>query len=458
LPINTKIILYYDKGSIVISGINQIPYSVIDPRTNQLRALALHYQDIITYLQNSGIQYEDNVMELIPIQNLRIENINLSLRAYQKKAIENWIKAGKKGCIILPTGSGKTIIAIKLIEIINSSTLIVVPTLDLMEQWTKFLSKYFQKLEIGNIGGGIFNITGITVSTYDSAYIRSSFIGNKFAFVIFDELHHLAAPGYRTIAEQFASPYRLGLTATYEREDNLHLDFPRLVGGIVYQSSVNELARDKHLASFTVEKRYVKLLPEEELEYQKNYDQYLSYLHKLGIRYDQIGFQKLIMISGKNQYARNALLARNKALDIALNSQSKIAELRKILSENPNRKTIIFTQHNKLVYLISNNFLIPFITHKSSKQEREDALNGFRDGRYRVLVTSKVLDEGVDVPDAELGIIVSGTGSKREFIQRLGRLLRTKPNFTNAKLIEIISSGTSEINTSVRRKQALKNL
>jgi superfamily II DNA or RNA helicase len=458
LPINTKIILYYDKGSIVISGINQIPYSVIDPRTNQLRALALHYQDIITYLQNSSIQYDDNVMELIPLPNLRIENINLSLRPYQKKAIENWIKAGKKGCIILPTGSGKTIIAIKLIEIINSSTLIVVPTLDLMEQWTKFLSKYFQKMEIGNIGRGIFNITGITVSTYDSAYIRSSFIGNKFAFVIFDELHHLAAPGYRTIAEQFASPYRLGLTATYEREDNLHLDFPRLIGGIVYQSSVNELARDKHLASFTIEKRYVKLLPEEEIEYQKNYDQYLSYLHKMGLRYDQIALQKLIMISGKNQYARNALLARNKALDIALNSQSKIIELRKILSENPNRKTIIFTQHNKLVYLISNNFLIPFITHKSSKQEREDALNGFRDGRYRVLVTSKVLDEGVDVPDAELGIIVSGTGSKREFIQRLGRLLRTKPNFTNAKLIEIISSGTSEINTSIRRKQALKNL
>lgn len=458
MSINTKVNLYYDKGSIVISGINQIPYSLIDPRTNQLRAQALHYQDIITYLQNSGIQYENNVMDLIPLPNLKIENIQLSLRSYQKKAIENWITAGKKGCIILPTGSGKTIIAIKLIEIVNSSTLIVVPTLDLMEQWTKFLSKYFQKIEIGNIGGGISNITGITVSTYDSAFIRSSFIGNKFAFVIFDELHHLAAPGYRTIAEQFISPYRLGLTATYEREDNLHLDFPKLVGGIVYRLSVNELAKDKHIASFIVEKRYVKLLPEEDIEYHKNYDQYLSYLRELGIRYGQIGFQKLIMISGKNQYARNALLARNKALDIALNSQSKIEELRKILIENPNIKIIIFTQHNKLVYLISNKFLIPFITHKSSKQEREDALNGFRDGRYRVIVTSKVLDEGVDVPDAELGIIVSGTGSKREFIQRLGRLLRIKPNNKNAKLIEIISSGTSEINTSIRRKQALKNI
>jgi superfamily II DNA or RNA helicase len=458
LSINTKVNLYYDKGSIVISGINQIPYTLIDPRTNQLRAQAFHYQDIITYLQNSGIQYENNVMDLVPIPNLQIENIQLSLRSYQKKAIENWINAGKKGCIILPTGSGKTIIAIKLIEIINSPTLIVVPTLDLMEQWTRFLSKYFQKIEIGNIGGGISNITGITVSTYDSAFIRSSFIGNKFAFVIFDEVHHLAAPGYRNIAEQFISPYRLGLTATYEREDNLHLDFPRLVGGIVYQLSVNELAKDKHIASFIVEKRYVKLLPEEEIEYHKNYDQYLSYLQKLGLRYGQIGFQKLIMISGKNQYARNALLARNKALDIALNSESKIEELRKILIENPHMKTIIFTQHNKLVYLISNKFLIPFITHKSSKQEREDALNGFRDGRYRVLVTSKVLDEGVDVPDAELGIIVSGTGSKREFIQRLGRLLRTKPNNKNAKLIEIISSGTSEINTSVRRKQGLKSI
>ena len=169
------------------------------------------------------------------------------------------------------------------------------------------------------------------------------------------------------------------MTATYEREDNLHLDFPRLVGGIVYQSSVNELTKEKHLVFFIVEKRYVKLLPEEEIEYHKNYNQYLSYLQELGIRYGRNGFQRLIMMSGKNLYARNALLARNKALDIALNSQSKIEELRKILIENPNMRTIIFTQHNKLVYSISNEFLIPFITHKSSKQEREDALNGFRD-------------------------------------------------------------------------------
>jgi superfamily II DNA or RNA helicase len=171
-----------------------------------------------------------------------------------------------------------------------------------------------------------------------------------------------------------------------------------------------------------------------------------------------MGLQKLIMISGKNKDAREALLARNKALDIALNSQSKVEELRKILNENHGLKTIIFTQHNKLVYTISDKFLIPFITHKSSKQEREDTLNGFKDNRYNAMVTSKVLDEGVDVPEAELGIMLV-VRSKREFIQRLGRLLRTKPDSNKrAKLIEVISSETQEINTSARRKQALKNI
>ena len=168
-------------------------------------------------------------------------------------------------------------------------------------------------------------------------------------------------------------------------------------------------------------------------------------------------FKRLIIISSKNIMARHALLARNKAMDIALNSRSKIDEIRKILCEYKDIKTIIFTQHNKLVYEISDIFLIPFITHKSSKEEREDVINGFKDGRYKAIVTSKVLDEGIDVPDAQLGILVSGTGSSREFIQRLGRLLRPKNDNSQAKLIEIISSGTSEALTSQKRHRTIVN-
>jgi len=460
-----KVRLRYDNGSILITGNFHIPYATLDPRTDSLRAMGLDYQNIIEYLKRSEVEYDDtNVLDLIPSPNISIDEINsrhISLRDYQKKALDNWTNAGKRGCVVLPTGSGKTVIGVKAIEIVNSASIVLVPTIDLMDQWTSVLSKMFPTMRIGNLGGGADDIQSITVSTYDSAYIRAAGLGNKFSLIIFDEVHHLAAPGYRSIAERFVAPYRLGLTATFEREDNLHKDFPRLVGGgIIFQAHVNDLARNKHLASYEIERREIEMLPEEVEEYRKNFDLYQVALKNLGMRMNYAGaFRRLIMMSGKNSTARQAILARNRAMDIALNSRSKIEELKKILSENKRLKTIIFTQHNKLVFEISDRFLIPFITHKSSKEERHDALDGFKEGRYNALVTSKVLDEGVDVPDAELGIIVSGTGSSREYIQRLGRLLRPKRDSNKrAKLIEIISSGTRETGTSAKRKKALTRM
>jgi superfamily II DNA or RNA helicase len=461
-----KAVLRYDNGTILITGIAHVPFASVDPRTKDLRAQALYYQNIVEYLRQSEIVCNDYVLDLIPSPSIFTDNnnknIHLTLRDYQQKALDNWIKADKRGCIVLPTGSGKTVIGVKAIEMVNSASIVIVPTIDLMDQWTSVLSKHFPDIKIGNLGGGAEDIEPITVSTYDTAYIRAAALGNKFALVIFDEVHHLAAPGYRTIAEQFASPFRLGLTATIEREDELHKDFPRLVGGggIVFQAYASDLAKSKHLASYEIQRRQVDMLPEELEEYKKNFGIYQVSLKKVGLRMNYAGaFRRLIMMSGRSRAAREAVLARNKAMDIALNSKSKIEELRKILAENRGLKTIIFTQHNKLVYSISDLFLIPFITHKSNKQERQDALSGFKDGRYNAIVTSKVLDEGVDVPDAELGIILSGTGSSREFIQRLGRLLRPKPDSDRkAKLIEIISSGTREIGTSAKRKRVLNKV
>jgi len=109
-----------------------------------------------------------------------------------------------------------------------------------------------------------------------------------------------------------------------------------------------------------------------------------------------------------------------------------------------------------MVYNLSNRFLIPHITYKTIKEERRDVLEGFKSGRYNAVVTSRVLDEGVDVPDAELGIIMSGTGSGRELIQRLGRILRPKQDGRKARLVELVSKHTQETNTSARRITALK--
>lgn len=450
-----KTSLNYDGGTIVIRSIVHIPYASFDPRTNSLRAQGLHYSNILNYLDESSIPYDDFVLDLVPSPHFVTPK--LVLRDYQKNALECWVKAGMKGCIVLPTGAGKTIIGIKAIELANAATLIIVPTLDLMDQWTKILSTSFTEKNIGNLGGGNDDIQAITVATYDSAYIRAANLGNKFSLLIFDEVHHLAAPGYRSIAEQMVAPYRLGLTATIEREDNLHKDFPKLCGGIVFQVHPTELARNKHLAAYEIQRIKVDMTPTEIKEYQRNITAYQIGLRKMGIRASYaINFQKLVMMSAKSKVAREALLARNRAINIALNSKSKLEQLRQILADNKSIKTIIFTQHNFLVHEIADKFLIPFITYKTGKEERQDVLSGFREGRYKVIVTSKVLDEGVDVPDAELGIILSGTGSGREFIQRLGRLLRPKSDpDKKARLIEIISADTHEIRSSAKRKKAL---
>jgi len=419
--------------------------------TNTLYSYGLNYKKIIEYLDDKNIRYDDRVLDLLPLKDLSI--INVKLRDYQQEAVENWCKV-KTGSIVLPTGAGKTMVALKIMEIVNSPTLIVVPTLDLIKQWTKILSRNFD-IEIGQIGGGIENIQPITVSTYDSAYIKAPSIGNKFWFLIFDEVHHLPAPSYRLIAEMLVAPIRLGLTATIE--DRLDEDFPYLIGKSRFQITAKELAKDNYLANYTIERKQTFLSKEENLEYKENMIIYHTCLKKIGLKMNSHGaFKRLIMISSKNNFARRALVARNKAMDIALNSKSKLTEIGKILSENRNIKTIIFTQHNKLVYEISNNFLIPFITYKSSKEEREDVLTGFKNGRYVAIVTSKVLDEGIDVPDAQLGILVSGSGSSREFIQRLGRLLRPKNDNKQARLIEIVSSGTSETQTSERRHKKIE--
>ncbi|HKO65466.1 MAG TPA: DEAD/DEAH box helicase family protein [Candidatus Nitrosocosmicus sp.] len=450
--------LRYDKGTILLNGDFHTPYAVFDPRINRYRALGIHYPEIIHYFKRNKIDYIDRVRNyIIPLNRNQFKE-TYELRDYQKEAWKRWIIHGMKGCIILPTGAGKTIIALHAILKTNASTLVIVPTLNLMEQWFGALENILKvRNQIGKLGGGYEDIKSITITTYDSAYLKSSYLGNKFEFLIFDEVHHLASDKYSLIGEQFISPYRLGLTATIEREDGKHVNIYKLVGKIAYSKDFYELSQDNHLSKFRLKKIKVEMLPDEILQYKRRIFQYNQLLKEAKIFYP-IRLERLIMLSGNNSNLRKALLLRNEAVDIALNSYAKIVELEKILKHHATEKTIIFTVHTKLAYIISDRFLVPVITHRTKNEERNEILEKFKKGLYRVIVTTKVLDEGTDVPDANVGIILSGTGSKREFVQRLGRLLRPKKDVENmANLIEIISSDTSEIFTSNRRNKGINN-
>ncbi len=440
------VLLRYDRGSLVIHGEVSTPYGHWDPRVGAFRAMAIYYHEILAYLDRSRVVYRDEVANPPPVPTLSCQ---VELRPYQKDALEAWFDAGKRGVIVLPTAAGKTFVALKAIERLNVATLVVVPTLDLLDQWMQILRNQF-RIEVGIYGGGEDVLKPLTVSTYDSAYIRAEQLGNRFMFTVFDEVHHLPAPSYSQIAEMYIAPYRMGLTATYERQDGGHYDLPRLVGGPVYHLGVDALA-GKHLSPYTHEKVFVDLTPEEQKLYRREYDIFTSYLRRKRIVLKSSeDFQRFIMRTGIDPDAREALLARNKALKTALNSEAKIRALGEFLGVYGEDKTLIFTRYNQLVYRISRRFLIPAITYQTPRDERKEILEKFKAGEYRAVVTSQVLDEGVDVPDASVGFILGGTGSSREYIQRLGRILR-KRRGKRAKLVEIVARETVETKISQRR-------
>lgn len=442
--------LSYHRGTILIKGNIRLPYATWDMRVNCYRAQAMYYREIVEYLNRSKIEYIDKVLDLTPCENLIAR---FQLRDYQENALNAWLCAGKRGTIVLPTGAGKTHIAIKAISMVNQPTMVVVPTLDLLEQWRVLLNRELG-IEVGIYGGGKHVLRAVTISTYDTAYIRAEELGNKFTLLIFDEVHHLPAPGYMQIAELSAAPYRLGLTATYEREDGLHSELARLVGSKVFEVNIKQLI-GKYLAEYEVKTIRTELTTEEKKAYSEAYKIFLNYIKISNIPLKTpIDFQRFIMRTGRDPRAREALLARQRARQIALNSTSKLNALKQILENHHCDRILIFTEHNELVHRISKEFLIPAITHRTSKSERAEILENFRVGKYRVIASSKVLDEGIDVPEANIGVILSGSGSTREFRQRLGRLLRKREG-KRAILYEIVSKQTSEVGISRRRKKRI---
>jgi superfamily II DNA or RNA helicase len=439
--------LWFDKGTLLLRGEVGTPYGKWDPRSDCYRVKALHYRDVLEYFRESKIKIEDSAPNLPALEQL---NGNVELRPYQSEALDKWQRAGKRGVLVLPTAAGKTFIALKAIDLLKLQTLIVVPTLDLIDQW-KTRIRDCLGVEAGVVGGGVSTVRMVTVATYDSAYMQAALLGNNFLFLIFDEVHHLASPGYMQIAEMYIAPYRMGLTATYERGDQRHTLLPLLVGDPVYSVSVEKLTAAKHLSHYTYEKIPVELTAEEQQSYDVQMAIFKKYLSERRIVLKTaFDFQRFIMTTGRDPHAREALLARNKALKIAVNSEAKLDLLAEKLETYAKEKMLIFTLYNDLVYAVSRRFLLPAVTHQTPREERREILANFGSGKYKVIVTSQVLDEGVDVPDASVGIVLGGTGSRREYVQRLGRLLRKKEGKT-AKLLEIISKETVEVGISRRR-------
>jgi len=380
--------------------------------------------------------------------------LGMEPRPYQEDALTAWLAEGSGGVVILPTGAGKTFVAAMAIAETKLWTLAVVPTLDLLQQWRVALSSALSIStdEIGIFGGGEKDLKPITVITYDSAALYPREL-RRFGLLVFDECHHLPAPTYRLIAESAFTPLRLGLSATPERGDMAHTDLEALIGPEVYRRSPAELTEKRYLAQYQEELIDIALSGEDEARYAEQRRIYRSFLQRrrISINSPEDFQQKLIFLSARDPEARAAMLAWREARNIAMNAPAKYSEIERLLHQHAADQVLLFSEYNPVVDEISRRFCLPSITYKTPTEERRTILDRFRSGQYTKLVSGRVLNEGVDVPDCRVAIIVSGNSTKREYIQRLGRILRPKTG--QALLYELVTTGTTEEEMARRRKE-----
>ena len=445
--------LIFQNGTILLKGISELPeylssYCVYDERVEAWRAQANQYAPIVTCLYRRKVPYQDHARDYKEL-DLYL-NTDKKPRNYQQAGLQAWKKSNYCGIIVLPTGSGKSFLAQLAMKMVSRSTLVVVPTLDLMAQWASQLEKMFGQ-KIGLLGGGSHEIMPITVSTYDSAVLQMEFIGNRFGLLIVDECHHLPGAVNRQLALECIAPFRLGLSATPERPDQEEDVLTELLGPICFRKEIDEL-EGKVLAPYETEQVPIRLEEDEAVLYRKHHAYYRDFIRRNNISFGAAnGWAKFIIACSQlpdgSECMKSFLLQRK----IARGSRAKLQKIWALLQRHHEERILIFTADNATAYDIGEKFCLPVLTHYTKILERRQFLDAFRRGEYFCLVTSKILNEGVDVPEAGIGIVVSGSGSVREHVQRLGRILRPM-NGKRAHLYELVSIDTSECYVSEKRR------
>lgn len=446
--------LAYKGGTLLLEGhlsgdlLAEIsPWVRWDERTLQYRAPGFRYREIFSHLHRTKKNVTDDARQYQPV----VFEAQIQPRPHQRDALAAWVSGGQRGTVVLPTGAGKTILAMMAIAAVKRSALVVVPTIDLLHQWVEVIRRFYGG-PVGALGGGQHDIQPLTVATYDSAAIYSEKLGNLFGLLICDECHHLPAPQYQLIAMASIAPYRLGLSATVERPDGKESVIYSLLGPLVYTGRIREMTHET-LSPYEVVTIEVAMSDEECSAYEASRSTYTHFLRSQGIRMDQRdGWLEFIKRSSRSAEGKKAMKAYWQQKRLAQAASEKIHQTWKILMEHRGQRILIFTDDNQMAYRIGRQFFVPVLTHKTKLSERKLLLEEFRQGRQSIIATSKVLNEGVDVPEASVGIVLSGSGAVREHVQRLGRILRHQDG-KKAVLYELIAKGTGEQFVNRRRKQ-----
>ncbi|MBI4403365.1 MAG: DEAD/DEAH box helicase [Deltaproteobacteria bacterium] len=457
--------LIFDKGTLLFKSSEEtkpegnLSAFLWDSRVSAYRAPAYLYPQILHRFNNPPIlnpvnlnqvnEFKDQV-EISQAPPILSESPNL--RPYQQAALASWKLYERRGIIVLPTGSGKTLIAIGAIALLRIPTLILVPTRVLLDQWEVALTKYFNG-PVGILGDGKKHLSSITVSTFESGYRYMSQIGNRFNLLIIDEIHHFGNGIRDEALEMCTAPYRLGLTATNVTNHKVQERLRELVGPTIYELTVSEL-KDQYLSPFNLFSIQLHLNMAERKSYEALMKKFRIFYWPFAQAHSNFDWAEFVRTAQKSPQGCQAFSAWQQARQIINFPRAKQEMLSSLLQQHRQHKLLIFTPDTATAYRIAKKHLIMPITSDIKRAEREEVLSKFREGRLLALVSCRVLNEGIDVPDAEGAIIVGGNHGEREHIQRIGRCLR-RVQGKNAIVYELVVKDTMEVWHWLRRSRTL---
>jgi DNA excision repair protein ERCC-3 len=352
------------------------------------------------------------------------------VREYQRQAAEAFYAAGTErggsGVIVLPCGSGKTVVGLAAMELVGETTLVLTTSRTSVAQWRRELcDKTTLRLDdVAEYTGDRKDTGPVTLTTYQILTWRADregdfphlelFRARPWGLIIYDEVHLLPAPVFRATAELQARR-RLGLTATLVREDGREEDVFALIGPKRFDLPWRDLEREQWIAGATCVEERVPMSSERRMEY--------------------------------------ALADRRAQFRIAAENPAKMARLRRRLDEHPEARVLVIGEYLAQVEAIAQELGAPLVTGKTPQAERERVYERFRRGELHCLVLSRVGNFALDLPDADVLVQMSGLfGSRQEEAQRLGRILRPKADGRSAHFFTLVSRDTREEELAHHRK------
>ena len=409
---------------------------------------------------------------------------NVKLYSWQKNCLKSWREHGYRGIIHVVTGAGKTVFALAAIDELREKypdvkIRIVVPTIPLANQWQMALMHHApeEKWRPGFFGGSRRDEPDRQVMIYviNSArgslatHMRRDLALKQHVLLICDECHHYQSKENRKIFgflndDVLKGPlyHCLGMSATPfgTNHDEVLI---RFLGGEIFRYDFNAAAEDGVISSFHVCEISASFMPEELL-------QYVDLTNRIGVLLKKLlsAYPRLETLNQKQFMKAVTAIAREADMDpedpaaafLMLTFQRRtvtnLAEARircavsLIAQLHETDRILVFceriSQAEELSVILRQRYGHTCGLYHSgmTKETRARVLSNFREGRARILVSCRCLDEGIDVPDANIGIVLSSSSVERQRVQRLGRVIRRTDNKSAACLYYIYIRESSE--------------